>query len=174
MCSRMLQFLKLSMVEQFNPKTRLKKTFSFFLSDVLRALPSKFRKKGLIRAEYFFFLSKTHSVYKKNTELSILLPELLSTDRRSHEAWRSEAMLALGWRSGEVSHEYTSSVCKVSRKSSIEVTICMSSNILVWFGRNASEKGVAGLTESLISSLFAIAKGLEKYKRLNSRTLFGT
>jgi hypothetical protein len=55
-------------------------------------------------------------------------------------------------------------------KSSIEVTICTSSNILVWFGRDASEKGVAGLTESLISSLFAIAQGLEKYKRLNSRT----
>ncbi len=55
-------------------------------------------------------------------------------------------------------------------KSSIEVTICTSSNILVWFGRDASETGVAGLTESLISSLFAIAKGLEKYKRLNSPT----
>ncbi len=55
-------------------------------------------------------------------------------------------------------------------KSSIEVTICTSSNILVWFGRYASEKGVAWLTESLISSLFAIAKGLEKYKRLNSQT----
>ncbi len=55
-------------------------------------------------------------------------------------------------------------------KSSVEVTICTSSNILVWFGRDASEKGVAGLTESLISSLFAIANGLEKYKRLNSQT----
>jgi hypothetical protein len=30
---------------------------------------------------------------------------------------------------------------------------------LVWFGRDATEKGVAGLTESLISSLFAISKG---------------
>jgi|688.fasta_scaffold339524_2 hypothetical protein len=55
-------------------------------------------------------------------------------------------------------------------KSFIEVTTCMSSNILVpvWFGRDATEKGVAGLTESLISSLFAIAKGLEKYERPNS------
>jgi hypothetical protein len=40
----------------------------------------------------------------------------------------------------------------------------MSSNILVWFGRDASEKGVAGLTENIISSLFAIAKGLVKYE----------
>jgi hypothetical protein len=55
-------------------------------------------------------------------------------------------------------------------KSSIEVTICKSSNNLVWFGRDTSEKGVAGLTGSLISSLFVIAKGLEKYKRLNSWT----
>ncbi len=53
-------------------------------------------------------------------------------------------------------------------KSSIEVTTCTSSNILVWFGRDTTEKGVAGLTESLISSPFAIAKGLVKYKRLNS------
>jgi hypothetical protein len=44
---------------------------------------------------------------------------------------------------------------------------------LVWFGRDASEKGVAGLTDSLISSLFAIAKGLVKYKRLNSWTELG-
>jgi hypothetical protein len=29
-------------------------------------------------------------------------------------------------------------------KSSIEVTTCTSSNILVWFGRDATEKGVAG------------------------------
>jgi hypothetical protein len=35
-----------------------------------------------------------------------------------------------------------------------------------WFGRDASEKGVAGLTESL--SLFAIAKGLVRCERLNS------
>jgi hypothetical protein len=41
---------------------------------------------------------------------------------------------------------------------------------MVLVGRDTSEKGVAGLTESLISSLFAIAKGLEKYKRLNSQT----
>jgi len=39
-------------------------------------------------------------------------------------------------------------------KSSIEVTICTSSNILVWFGRDAPEKSVAGLRESLISSPF--------------------
>ncbi len=44
---------------------------------------------------------------------------------------------------------------------------------MVWFGRDASEKGVAGLTDSLISSLFAIAKGLVKYKRLNSWTELG-
>jgi hypothetical protein len=55
-------------------------------------------------------------------------------------------------------------------KSFIEVTICTSSNILVWFGRDASEKGVAGLTESLISSPLAIAKGLVKYERPNSWT----
>jgi hypothetical protein len=59
-------------------------------------------------------------------------------------------------------------------KSSIEVTTCTSSNILVWFGRDATEKGVAGLTESLISSPFAIAiaiaiaKGLVKYEKPNS------
>jgi hypothetical protein len=41
-------------------------------------------------------------------------------------------------------------------KSTIEVTTCTSSNILVWVGRDATEKGVAGLTESLISSPFAI------------------
>ncbi len=40
-------------------------------------------------------------------------------------------------------------------KSSIEVTICTSSNILVWFGRDTSNKSVAGLRESLISSPFA-------------------
>ncbi len=51
-------------------------------------------------------------------------------------------------------------------KSSIEVTICTSSNILVWFGRDTSEKSVAGLRESLISSPFAkFAKGLEKYRK---------
>ncbi len=55
-------------------------------------------------------------------------------------------------------------------KSFIEVTICTSSNILVWFGRDASEKGVAGLTESTISSPLAIAKGLVKYERPNSWT----
>jgi hypothetical protein len=53
-------------------------------------------------------------------------------------------------------------------KSSIEVTTCTSSNLLVWFGRDATEKGVAGLTESLISSPFATAKGLVKYERPNS------
>jgi hypothetical protein len=58
----------------------------------------------------------------------------------------------------------------VRAKSSIEVTTCTSSNILVWFGRDAHEKGVAGLTESLISSLFAIAKGLVEYERPNSWT----
>ncbi len=58
-------------------------------------------------------------------------------------------------------------------KSFIEVTICTSSNILVWFGRDASEKGVAGLTESLISSPLAIAKGLVKYERPNSWTELG-
>jgi hypothetical protein len=57
---------------------------------------------------------------------------------------------------------------RVEAKSSIEVTTCTSSNILVWFGRDASKKGAAGLTENLISSLFAIAKGLVKYKRPNS------
>jgi hypothetical protein len=37
---------------------------------------------------------------------------------------------------------------------------------LVWFGRDASEKGVAGLRERLISSHFAkFAKGLEKYEQ---------
>jgi hypothetical protein len=41
-----------------------------------------------------------------------------------------------------------------STKSSIEVTKCTSSNILVWFGRDAPEKSVAGLRESLISSPF--------------------
>ncbi len=66
---------------------------------------------------------------------------------------------------------YTAEKTLSGPKSSIEVTICTSSNILVWFGRDASEKGVAGLTGSLISSLFAIAKGLVKYKRLNSWTL---
>jgi hypothetical protein len=50
-------------------------------------------------------------------------------------------------------------------KSSIEVTICTSSNILVWFGRDTSEKSVAGLRESLISSPFENAKGLEKYRK---------
>jgi hypothetical protein len=39
-------------------------------------------------------------------------------------------------------------------KSSIEVTICTSSNILVWFGKSASEKSVAGHRESHISSPF--------------------
>ncbi len=34
-------------------------------------------------------------------------------------------------------------------KSSTEVTKCTSSNILVWFGRDAPEKSVAGLRESL-------------------------
>ncbi len=43
-------------------------------------------------------------------------------------------------------------------------TVRSSSNIFVWFVRDATEKGVAGLTESLISSLFAIAKGLVKYE----------
>ncbi len=47
-------------------------------------------------------------------------------------------------------------------KSSIEVTTCTSSNILVWFGRDATEKGAAGLTESLISSLFA--RILQKFR----------
>jgi hypothetical protein len=59
---------------------------------------------------------------------------------------------------------------RYTAKSSTEVTKCTSSNILVWFGRDASEKGVAGLTVSLISSPFAIAKGLVKYERLNSWT----
>ncbi len=36
-----------------------------------------------------------------------------------------------------------------SSKSSTEVTKCTSSNILVWFGRDAPEKSVAGLRESL-------------------------
>jgi hypothetical protein len=49
----------------------------------------------------------------------------------------------------------------VISKSSTEVTTCTSSNILVWFGRDATEKGVAGLTESLISSRV-------KYERPNS------
>jgi hypothetical protein len=39
-------------------------------------------------------------------------------------------------------------------KSSIEVTKCTSSNILIWFGRGAPKKSVAGLRESLISSPF--------------------
>ncbi len=43
---------------------------------------------------------------------------------------------------------------QVRTKSSIEVTKCTSSNILVWFGRDAPEKSVAGLRESLISSPF--------------------
>ncbi len=34
-------------------------------------------------------------------------------------------------------------------KSSTEVTKCMSSNILGWFGRDVPEKSVAGLRESL-------------------------
>jgi hypothetical protein len=46
----------------------------------------------------------------------------------------------------------------------------MSSNILAWFGTDATEKGVTGLTEILISSLSAIAKELVKYERPN----FGT
>ncbi len=51
-------------------------------------------------------------------------------------------------------------------KSSIEVTKCTSSNILVWFGRVAPEKSVAGLRESLLSSPFEkFAKGLEKYRK---------
>ncbi len=45
--------------------------------------------------------------------------------------------------------------CSAQPKSSIEVTICTSSNILVWFGRDTSKKSVAGLRESLISSPFA-------------------
>jgi hypothetical protein len=40
-------------------------------------------------------------------------------------------------------------------KSGCLPTTGTSSNILVWFGRDASEKGVAGLRESLISSPFA-------------------
>ena len=43
---------------------------------------------------------------------------------------------------------------KLDPKSSIEVTKCTSSNILVWFGSDAPEKSVAGLRESLISSPF--------------------
>ncbi len=39
---------------------------------------------------------------------------------------------------------------------------------MVWFGRDAAEKGVAELTESLIASPFAIAKRLVKYERPNS------
>jgi hypothetical protein len=55
-------------------------------------------------------------------------------------------------------------VCHSPPKSFIEVTICTSSNILVWFGRDTLEKSVAGLRESLISSPFEkFAKGLEKY-----------
>ncbi len=51
-------------------------------------------------------------------------------------------------------------------KSSIEVTKCTSSNILVSFGRDAPEKSVAGLRESLISSPFEkFAKGLENYRK---------
>jgi hypothetical protein len=51
---------------------------------------------------------------------------------------------------------------RLGAKSSIEVTKCTSSNILVWFGRDAPKKSVAGLRESLISSFFAkFAKGLE-------------
>ncbi len=63
-------------------------------------------------------------------------------------------------------------VRQVPAKSSLEVTTYTSSNIVVWLGTGASEKDVraAGLTESLISSLFAIAKGLVKYERPNSWT----
>jgi hypothetical protein len=71
-----------------------------------------------------------------------------------------ESPLLLNWKEGGGYDLF----CCPTPKSSIEVTICTSSNILVWFGRDASEKGVAGLRESLISSLFAIAKGLEKYR----------
>ncbi len=45
---------------------------------------------------------------------------------------------------------------------------------MVWFGRDASEKGVAGLTESLISSLFAIAKGLYKVQESEFSDVIGT
>jgi hypothetical protein len=55
-------------------------------------------------------------------------------------------------------------------KSFIEVTKCTSSNILVWFCRDAPEKSVAGLRESLISSPFEkFAKGLEKYRNNERR-----
>jgi hypothetical protein len=57
-------------------------------------------------------------------------------------------------------------VCCTPAKLSTEVTKCTSSNILVWFGRDAPEKSVVGLRESLISSPFAkFAKGLEKYRK---------
>jgi len=44
-------------------------------------------------------------------------------------------------------------------KSSIEVTKCTSSNILVWFGRDAPEESVAGLRESLF---LVLLKNLQK------------
>ncbi len=47
-----------------------------------------------------------------------------------------------------------SEMAAIKPKSSIKVTICTSSNILVWYGRDTSEKSVVGLRESLISSPF--------------------
>jgi hypothetical protein len=47
----------------------------------------------------------------------------------------------------------------VHPKSSIEVTKCTSSNILVWFGRDAPEESVAGLRESLF---LVLLKNLQK------------
>jgi hypothetical protein len=64
----------------------------------------------------------------------------------------------------EIMKEWVTTYAKT--KSSIEVTKCTSSNILVWFGRDAPEKSVAGLRESLISSPFEkFAKGLAKYRK---------
>ncbi len=47
-------------------------------------------------------------------------------------------------------------------KSSIEVTKCTSSNILVWFGRDAPEESVAGLRESLF---LVLLKNFQKYRK---------
>ncbi len=75
--------------------------------------------------------------------LSLIINCLLSMDDR-----HLETVLGL--------FSYWSNVYKEDSisKSSIEIAKCTSSNILVWFGRDAPEKSVAGLRESLISSPF--------------------
>jgi hypothetical protein len=53
-------------------------------------------------------------------------------------------------------------------KSSTEVTICKAQTFWYGLAKTHPRKVLGGLTESLISSPFAIAKGLVKYERPNS------